>query len=188
MTKYYNTTKKPLFIFVLFFALNTSYAQKLHHREKEKESKTENLWYGVNIGNISIGNGVFSTGLSLMGGYKVMKGVNAGLILHGYYSYLWHRGSAPNYRIFDYGFGGLLNAKVYKSYFAQLEVDRMYLTTIYSTGKSQSPYLMTYIGGGYKYYSPTNWSMVLTLLYNVNPDSNQYFFPLDYRMAFVYNF
>jgi len=77
-----------------------------------------------------------------------------------------------------------LNATIYKSYFAQLEVDRMYLTI----GKSQNPYLMTYIGGGYKYYSSTKWSTILTLLYNVNPDSNQFFFPLDYRMAFVYNF
>jgi len=185
MTKYYNRTVKSLFIFALFIiTINISYAQENRHRKKVEKEKTDNLWYGVNIGNISIGNGVFSTGLSLMGGYKVMKGVKAGLILHGNYSYIWKRGNTPNYRILDYGFGGLVNATIYKSYFAQLEVDRMYLTI----GKSQNPYLMTYIGGGYKYYSSTKWSTILTLLYNVNPDSNQFFFPLDYRMAFVYNF
>jgi len=188
MTDYYNITKKSLFILLLLITVNISYAQRNSHHKEEKKDKTDNIWYGVNIANISINNGVFNTGLSVMGGYKVMKGVNAGLILHGSYSYIWQRGSIPNYRIFDYGFGGLVNATIYRSYFAQLEVDRMYLTLISASGKNQNPYLMTYIGGGYKYDSSTKWSMVLTLLYNVNPDSNQLFFPLDYRMAFVYNF
>ncbi len=187
MTKYYNITLKSLFIFALLIIVNIGNAQSSKKEEPRKEFK-EQLWYGINIGNISIGNGVFSTGLSLMGGYKITNSIRTGLILHGNYAYYWTRGSAPNYRVFDFGFGGLINADIYKSYFAQLEVDKMYLTTFDTNGKSQNPYLMTYIGGGYRYYSSSKWSTILTLLYNVNPDSNQIFFPLDYRMAFVYNF
>ncbi len=188
MTKYYNITLKSLFIFILLITIKTGYSQKIRREKKEKTELKEKLWYGINIGNISIGNSVFNTGISLMGGYKIFDGVKTGLILHGNYSYIWQSGNAPNYRIFDYGFGGLVNATIYKSYFAQIEVDRMYLTRILQSSKIQTPYLMTYIGGGYQYYSSSKWSMIITLLYNVNPDSNQLFYPLDYRMAFIYNF
>lgn len=178
-------TRQLLFIFLLLVVMiNTNQAQD----SKNKKSLKEKIWYGINVGNISIGGNTFNTNLALMGGYKMTKGINAGIILHGSYTYLWRTVNDRNFNIFDFGFGGLVNATIYKSIFAQLEVDRMYLTKIYLNEKIQKPYLMTYIGGGYKYAASNNWRMIITILYNVNPDSNQDFFPLDYRAAFVYNF
>jgi len=188
MTNYTNSTLKSLFIFTLFILLiNNSFAQSDDDSGKEKYNK---IWYGINIGNIGIANRQFSTNLSLMGGYKINKSINVGAIVHGYYTYLWQRGNLPNYNIFHYGFGGLSNFKIYRNYFAQVEIDQMYITKInlLNGDKVVNPYLFTYIGGGYKYQSSGTWSLIITILYNVNPDSNQEFFPLDYRAAFVHNF
>lgn len=188
MTIKNNAATKSLFtLLIIILFLSTIIAQSNNENEESFGIKNK-LWYGINIGNIGISTGRFDTNLSLMGGYKITKSINVGAIIHGYYTYIWQRGDLPNYRIFDYGFGGLANIKVFRNYFAQVEVDQLYLTEIRFGEKIQSPYVFMYVGGGYKYQSPGDWSFMITLLYNVNPDSNQDFFPLDYRVGFVHNF
>jgi len=187
MTKYTNISIKSLFTFlIIILFINIGNTQSKKKNPDEIKSK---LWYGINMGNIGISNNSFYTNLSLMGGYKITKEINIGAIVHGYYTYLWSRGNNPNDHIFDYGYGALANAKFYRNYFFQVEVDQMYLTQYNISGdKIHNPYLFTYIGGGYKYNNSNKWSFIITILYNVNPDSNQEIFPLDYRGAFVYNF
>lgn len=187
MNKYNNISIKSLFTFlliILFFNLGMT-----QNKDKKPNELKNHIWYGINMGNIGISNNSFYTNLSLMGGYKITKSVNIGAIVHGYYTYIWQRGNNPNFNIFDYGFGGLANIKVYRNYFAQIEVDQMYLTR-YSIGgdNTHSPFLFTYIGGGYKYRDTDKWTFIVTILYNVNPNSNTEIFPLDYRAAFAYNF
>jgi hypothetical protein len=182
--------KNSLFTFLLIILfININFGQS-SSKNKESEGITNKLWYGINIGNIGISNNQFNTNLSLMGGYKITDRINIGAIIHGYYDYYWQRGNDSNQSIFDFGFGGLANVKVFRNYFAQIEVDQMYRTKYdWQTGsQKQLPYLFTYIGGGYQYNPSQDWSFAITLLYNVNPDSNSEFFPLDYRVAFVHNF
>ncbi len=153
-----------------------------------KKSIKDKLWYGINIGNLGLSNNQFYVNLSLMGGIKLTEDFRVGAVVHGYYTYLWSRGNrVPNRNIFEYGFGGLANYSFYQNIFFQVEIDQMYLIGRDFLGE-RNPYLFTYIGGGYKYRSNTNWSLIVTLMYNANPSSNSEFFPLDYRAAFVYNF
>ena len=189
MTTKLNISLKTLFIyFLFFFIINNMYAQGSRKENNEAGFK-DRLWYGINMGNIGLGYNQFYINLSFMGGVKIMKNWNAGAIIHTNYTYLWQRGNNPSYNIFDYGFGGLTTVKIYRRYFAQFEADKMYKSGFNIEGELKKlPYLFTYIGGGYQYNSPSKWSMIITLLYNINPDTNREFFPLDYRAAFVYNF
>ena len=188
MTTKLNASLKALFIYLLFFLLiNNIIAQGNQNNKKDSDFK-DRLWYGINLGNIGLSNNQFYINLSFMGGVKIIKNWNAGAIIHTNYTYLWQAGDYPSYNIFDYGFGGLTTVKIFRNYFAQLEADKMYLSKFSFEELIKKPYLFTYIGGGYQYKSPGRWSMIITLLYNVNPDTNQLFFPLNYRAAFVYNF
>ena len=124
-----------------------------------------------------------------MGGIKVLKNLNVGGIIHTNYAYLWFPGNEPSYNIFDYGFGGLTTFQFYRGYFAMAEIDKMYLSNFDVTGDiKKNAYNFMYIGGGYEYKSGSKWSTIITLHYNINPDTNQIIFPLNYRAAFVYNF
>ena len=188
MVKEINDFFRILFVFILVITFSSSViAQK---SEKEEESRLrDKLWYGINIGNIGIYGNYFDINMSLMGGYKITKSINAGLILHGFYTYAWNPGPSNNSSDFDFGFGALSSVKVYRNFFAQIEVDKMYMDNNQIINPiDKNSYLFTYLGGGYNYDSSSKWSMAITILYNLNPDSNQIFFPLDYRAAFVYNF
>ncbi len=189
MTIKLNVSLKTLFIYLLFFFLiNNVYSQSSRY-EKNDDGFKNRLWYGINLGNIGLTNNQFYINLSFMGGLKIMKNWNAGAIIHTNYTYLWQPGNNPSFNIFDYGFGGLTTVKIYRNYFAQLEADKMYISRFtIDRDLKREPYLFTYIGGGYQYTSPRKWSMIITLLYNINPDTNQEFFPLNYRAAFVHNF
>ncbi len=182
---------KKNIITLLFVLMTTFYgiAQKSNDNTPQKSIK-DKLWYGINIGNIGLGGNRFYVNLSLMGGIKLTDDFRVGAIVHGYYTYLWSRGNkVPNHNIFEYGFGGLANYTFYRNIFFQVEVDKMYLVNNYfSRGLEINPYLFTYIGGGYKYTSNSDWALIISLMYNVNPSSNSQFFPLNYRGAFVYNF
>ena len=147
------------------------------------------LWYGINLGNIGLSNNQFYINLSFMGGVKVLKNLNVGAVVHTNYTYLWFPGNEPSYNIFDYGFGGLTTFRFYRGYFAMLEIDKMYLSNFLLNGNlKKQGYNFYFVGGGYQYRSNSKWSTIITLLYNANPDTNQRYFPLNYRAAFVYNF
>lgn len=170
-------------LFLMFVMINNTYAQR--DKDDEKKSLKEHLWFGANIGNIGLSTQYLSSTFSFMGGYKFNSRLKVGAILHGSYYYQWARYD-ESYSNFDYGFGGLVNFRVYRTWFAHAEVDKWYIKrNFYDT---RNPYVFTYIGGGYQYPSNSNWAMAIYLLVNVNPDSNYYFGPLDYRIAYVYNF
>ena len=177
--------------FVLFTALMivsvpiTSLSGQSSKKEEKKTFK-DHLWYGINVGNIGISNAYLNLGSSIMGGYKLNKYIKTGLIVHGQYYYQWTQGSTSNVSIFDYGFGGLINSRIYKNWFAHAEIDQWYIKKYFDS--ERNPYLFTYIGAGYNYASNSKWSGSVYLLYNVNPDTNTEFAPLDYRFAFIYNF
>jgi hypothetical protein len=171
-------------LIILFFSSGL-YSQKEENDKKLKDK----LWYGINVGNIGISSNYLDINLSLMGGYKLTKSINAGLIVHGFYSYFWNPGSGNNKSYFDYGFGALSTVKIYRNFYAQVEIDKMFIDRISVLDPNENnSFLFTYVGGGYKYSSSSDWSMTVTLLYNVNPESNLVIAPLDYRVAFVYNF
>ena len=189
MTIKLNVSIKTLFIYLLFFFLINSITAQSRQNNKNEKGFKNRLWYGVNLGNIGLSNNQFYINLSFMGRMKIMKNWNAGAIIHTNYTYLWQAGNFPSYNIFDFGFGGLTTVNIFRNYFVQLEADRMYLSKFgYEGDLIRNPYLFTYLGGGYQYDSSGKWSTIITLLYNLNPDTNQLFFPLNYRVAFVYNF
>jgi hypothetical protein len=181
-----NAKNKTLFIlFFLIISAIQIFAQKT--KEDKKFSLRDHLWYGINVGNIGIGYNQFNINLSLMGGYKITNSINAGLIFHNYYTYAWQQGSGNNKSYYDFGIGALATVKIFRNIYAHAEVDQMYLDD-FNVIDPKSSYLFTYLGGTYKYSSGSKWAMSLSLLYNLNPDSNRLIFPLDYRAAFVYNF
>ncbi|MGE5355197.1 MAG: hypothetical protein ACM3PT_03080 [Deltaproteobacteria bacterium] len=188
MHKRNNYLIKALFLFLIIILFNNQiFGQKKDNKEEIRFK--DRVWYGINVGNIGIFNNRFDINMSLMGGYKITKFINAGLIFHSYYTYAWYQGAGNNKSYFDYGFGALSTVKIYRNFYAQVEVDKMYFDNVNIIDPSaDNSYLLTYIGGGYKYSSASNWAMAVSLLYNVNPNTNQVLFPLDYRVAFVYNF
>lgn len=179
---------RALFVsLIIIFIPAELFAQKA--KEEEKSGITDKLWYGINIRNIGIGGSTFEIGVGLMGGVKITKSINAGLIAQGNYTYLWRTLPGGKRSYFDFGIGALTTINVYRNFFAQAEVDRYWLdNSNASQAENYIPYTLTYLGAGYKYSSSSKWSTTLTILYNLNPDSNRIFFPLDYRFAFVYNF
>ena len=184
-----NVARKIMFIAIIFI-LSVNLAGAQHRKGGREESKEKNplYWYGINIGNLSLYNSTFDANASIMGGVKLYDNWKAGLIFHGFYTYIWQSGD-DNLNIFDYGVGVLSTVTVYRNYFVQVEVDKMRRTEKIFDGEPQkTDFLMTYLGGGYYYYSETNWHLSITILYNVNPESNVRIFPLDYRVSFVYNF
>lgn len=188
MIKNSNDFIRTLFVAILLISFYSEGFSQKKAKEDEKELK-DKLWYGINVGNIGIYGNYFDINMSLMGGYKITKGVNAGLILHGFYTYAWNPGPSNNKSYFDYGFGALSTVSIYRNFFAQIEADNMYIdNNNIIDPEPRNSYLFTYLGGGYNYSSSTKWSTSITILYNLNPESNQVFFPLDYRVAFVYNF
>ncbi len=178
-----------LTLLIILMATFYSFSQKSNDNIPPKSIK-DKLWYGINVGNLGLGGNRFYVNLSLMGGIKLTDEFRVGAIVHGYYTYLWSRGNrVPNRNIFEYGFGGLANYTFYRNIFLQVEVDKMYLYSNYNLSNlDRKSYLFTYIGGGYKYASNSDWSFIISLMYNVNPSSNSEIFPLNYRGAFVYNF
>ena len=179
--------KALLVAFLIFFIPIVLFSQKA--KQEEKTGLKDKLWYGVNIRNIGIGGSTFEIGMGLMGGYKITKSINAGLIAQGNYTYLWRPTPGGKKSYFDYGIGALATVQVYRNFFAQAEIDRYWLDNSNSFEPNKYiPYTFTYLGAGYKYSSRSKWATTITLLYNLNPESNRVIFPLDYRFAFVYNF
>jgi hypothetical protein len=188
MVKLQNGFFRALFVsFFIIFTPLAIFSQKA--KQEEKAGINEKLWYGINIRNIGIGGSTFEIGLGLMGGMKVTNSINVGLITHGNYQYRWSRFQGDKNSFFDFGIGALTTVHVYRNFFAQAEVDRYWLDNSNSSQtRNYIPYTLTYLGAGYKYSSRSKWATTITILYNLNPDSNRAFFPLDYRLAFVYNF
>ncbi|MBK7096308.1 MAG: hypothetical protein IPH57_15140 [Saprospiraceae bacterium] len=188
MNKNNNDFFRALFVAILLISFCTnSFSQK--KAKQDAIGLKDRLWFGINVGNIGIYGNYFDINMSLMGGYKITKSINAGLILHGFYTYAWNPGPSNNKSDFDFGFGALSTVRIYRNFFAQIEVDKMYIDNNNVINPDpKSSYLFTYLGGGYNYSSSSRWSSSITILYNLNPESNQWFFPLDYRVAFVYNF
>lgn len=184
---------KSLFILIIIliqFSFLSAQTFKSVSKKKEEDKKElkDKLWYGINFGNFGFSNNQIDIRMSLAGGYKINKAINVGLILHGDYGYYWTPGPTANFSNFDYGFGGLANVKFFRSFFAQVELDRFYLKQDIFSSEDRKPYLFSYVGVGYKYQSGNNWSGIVTLLINLNTNSNLIFPPLEYRFGFCKNF
>ena len=173
-----------LSIFVFFILLfvgpqnSVLNAQNASKSEKEYVFK-DHLWYGFNIGGLSLGSNSFSMGVAPMGGYKINSFLSLGVTTKFSYTYFWQR-LGDNYHFFDYGGGALARVKLFKGkYFLQTEYDYMSIKDFNVLGIERNWYPFFYIGGGISYPSSDKWSSELTLLFNLHPESNNIYYPFN---------
>jgi hypothetical protein len=178
-----------LFRFVLLSGMLLFFTFSLNGQSEDKDYNfKDHLWYGINIGNIGIGGNALSLGFAPMGGYRINDFFSVGLITKLNYTYAWQR-LGDNFHFLDYGIGALGRAKLFnQKYFLQVEYDWMSMTDYNGLGQVRDTYPFFYVGGGIHYPGNDKWSSELSILYNLHPDSNQFFFPLTMSYAFVYNF
>lgn len=152
--------------------------------ETEDVYKQNPIWWGFNIGNLSIFNNQLSLGFSPMVGYKLSEGISVGAIAELSYFYVWRPDPNPNESYVDYGIGAFGRGKLADAIFAHVEFRKQNVDLV--TQREWRDYL--YVGGGYSSSSGGLWSYEISLLYNVLEETNRLDFPFDYRIAFTYNF
>jgi hypothetical protein len=174
------------FLFISGATFSTVQAQKSNKTENAYDFK-EHLWYGFNIGGLSLGSNTFSVGLAPMGGYKITDYLAVGLTTKFSYTYFWQR-LGDNYHFFDYGGGALARVQLFKGkYFIQTEYDYISIKDFNVLGIERNWYPFFYIGGGIRYPGNNNWSSELTLLFNLHQKKNKKYYPFNISYAFLYN-
>ncbi len=192
-----------LIVLLLSFAAvngNAQYGYKKKKKKKKKKEKTEhvdftkNLWYGggVNLG-FQGGNGysLFVFGISPMVGYKITDRFSAG-----------PRVSATLYNFRIQTFGGVekktpiswsvaafTRYQIVPSIFAHAEYE--YQNYAFLDGSLSTAYERRnnfYLGVGYAANPGSLFRYELLLLYNFLAPQDDIRQPIDYRVAFTYNF
>ena len=176
--------------FIFFFTFITvdcdAQRRKTKRRvEPQEEVYKENpIWWGFNIGNLTVFNNQLSIGVSPMIGYKLTPGVSVGAIVDFSYYYVWRQDPLPSESFVDFGIGAFGRGKIFESVFGHVEFRKQN----YDFGDSRRWLDYLYLGGGYSSNNGGPWSYEISLLYNVLEDTNRIDFPFDYRIAFTYNF
>jgi hypothetical protein len=175
-------------VFIFTFITVDCDAQRRSSRrrviETEDVYKENPIWWGINVGNLSVFNNQLSMGVAPMIGYKFTEALSVGAIAEISYFYVWRRDPTPNESYLDYGLGVFSRAKIADVVFAHVEFRKQNVD--FETSREWRDYF--YIGGGYTSGNGGLWAYEISLLYNVLDETNRIEFPFDYRIAFTYNF
>jgi hypothetical protein len=100
----------------------------------EEDNLTQNLWYGISLGNLFF-FGDFSISLKAQGGYKPADRISVGLQSKMYYDFINNVGQ--DYSVFSYGGGPEVRLKITDSFYAIGEYNLMSLQNVRNLGSPQ---------------------------------------------------
>lgn len=206
------------FLFMLFLGIGCSLllpneisAQNYGRgKKKRKKAKTEKpsfkladkLWYGGGFG-MGLGGNTFNLNLSPMVGYKLTKGLSAGVRLPLEYNYaklVSNDGTGFNYNNIDYGVGGFTRLKFFQNVFAHAEYNYLWIKQpVTQNGRFlldpndptkllQEKINDTEFNVGLGYASGGRIGYEISLLYNVLEDADSDRIPWSIRAGFNYKF
>jgi hypothetical protein len=169
-------------------------------RERETAQFSDNMWYGLNIGNIQFGSGFFSMGISPTAGYRIVDQLSAGVMVKLDYFYergFGFGGERFSYSTLDFGPTVFTRYKIGEQFFVQAEYERAIFqralgsggAPVIIEGKVQKTtfgedylYMGVGYGGGYPF------GTYISLHYNVLDNIEATRIPWDYRIGLVWNF
>ena len=182
--------------FLLIFLLGWSYTADAQKRTKKKSVVDEyfdeggfgahRFWYGGGVGLGFSGGNVqsqFNFSVSPMVGYKVTPEFSIGPRVELTYSHI-RVGSGNNvdkFNFFDYGIGAFSRYKLFTQFFAHAEYQIESRKFTDGTRDSRNNF---FLGGGYTSGGQIGYEV--SILWNFLEDTAD--LPLDYRIAFTYNF
>ena len=171
---------------------------------KETKSFTDNLWYGLNIGNLQFGSNYFSLGAGPMVGYRLIDQLSVGALVKFDYVYikgtLFSGSQFENYRFSTLDIGPTVFAryKIMDQLFVQAEYERASFQReqisgggipVIIDGKVQKErYGENYMYVGVGYGGGFPFGTYVSLHFNVLDDINSTRIPWDYRIGLTWNF
>lgn len=199
---------KGLQLFTLIFVLLLSFsvdAEAQRGKKKKKQSETDEyfdesgggafrFWYGGGLGLGFNNNGQssqFDFSLSPMVGYKITPEFSVGPRVElSYTHFRTNLGSSNVFKtnLLSYGVGIFTRYKVFNQFFAHAEyqVESRQQPLNFNGDKIRTRFNNFYLGGGYTSGGQIGYE--ISLLYNLIEDDNTIDLPIDYRIAFTYNF
>ena len=189
--------------FLLIFLLGWSYTADAQKRTKKKSDVDEyfdeggfgphKFWFGGGIGLGFSGGNVqsqFNFSISPMVGYKITPELSVGPRLELDYAHARFATSATSsekYNIFNYGIGGFARYKIFQQFFLHGEYQIESRANPIGGGETiRGSRDNFYVGAGYS----SGGGLVgyeISLLWNLLEEGTVDL-PLDYRIAFTYNF
>jgi len=189
-------TKLLTLVFILLVSFNVE-ADAQRDRDKKRGNNTEDyfdesgvgsfrFWYGGGVGlnfGSSFNTSQFNFSLSPMVGYKVTPEFSIGPRVELSYSHI-RVGSGNNvdkFNFFDYGIGAFSRYKLFTQFFAHAEYQIESRKFTDGTRDSRNNF---FLGGGYTSGGQIGYE--ISILWNFLEDTAD--LPIDYRIAFTYNF
>lgn len=172
-------------------------AQRDRNRDKNNRNDTEDyfdesgvgsfrFWYGGGVG-LNFGSGFnssqFNFSISPMAGYKITPEFSIGPRVELSYSHirLGNGNNVEKFNFLDYGVGVFSRYKLFTQFFAHAEYQIESRKFTDGTRDSRNNF---FLGGGYTSGGQIGYEV--SILWNFLEDSAD--LPLDYRIAFTYNF
>ncbi len=186
----------PLLIVCLLLAgaLSAQSRPRTQSSKKTQSPLAEKIWWGFNMGNISLFNGIFSIGASPMVAYKITRDFSAGAILKFDYEYQRLRGTAgrTNIDFFDFSAGAFSRYKIFRNGFLHVEYEQTSFERFasdpndpFATSRTWQPHF--YVGGGYT--SGGRGAYEISAYYNLLDNANALRgTPFDIRIGYTFNF
>jgi hypothetical protein len=206
-TMKYFSRSMQIFSLILVLLISFSIDAEAQRRGKKKTRKSETdeyfdesgvgahrFWYGGGLGLGFSGGNIrsrFDISLSPMMGYKITPEFSIGPRVELSYTHYRQNISFNNVfktNLFNYGIGVFSRYKVFNQFFGHVEyqVESRQDPVGFNGDKIRTRFNNFYLGAGY-----TSGGLVgyeISLLYNVLEDDNTVDLPIDFRVAFTYNF
>lgn len=169
-------------------------------RDKETTTLADQLWYGVNIGNIQFGSGLFTLGASPTVGLRLFDQFSVGAMVK--LDYYYERGFGSGFQRYsfstlDVGPTVFTRYKIGEQFFVQAEYERALFQRALATGgfpliidgevqKTRFGEDYLYFGIGYGGGYP--FGTYVSLHYNLLDKFDATRIPWDYRIGLVWRF
>jgi len=147
------------------------------------------FWYGGGIG-LNFGSGFntsqFNFSLSPMVGYKITPEFSIGPRAELAYTHIRTgngTSAAQKFNFFDYGIGAFTRYKLFQQFFMHAEYQ---IESVKQTDGSRVSENNFFLGGGYTSGGQIGYE--ISILWDLIDDERSTNLPLDYRIAFTYNF
>jgi len=191
--------------FLLIFLVGFSYTADAQKRSKKKSDVDEyfdedgfgphRLWYGGGVGlgfNGGAGQSQFQFSISPMVGYKITPNFSIGPRAELEYAQLRRQvggqTTADKFNFWNFGIGGFARHKILQQFFVHAEYQIESRTVAFEANGDpiRGGRDNFYIGGGYSSGAGL-FGYEISILWNIFDDGTVDL-PIDYRVAFTYNF
>lgn len=164
-------------------------SKRTRDREDENyESFASKLVYDINIGNISLSNGLFGMSFKPQIGYKIHERITPGIGFKYYYNLLSDVRFEDDFHLNDFGAFAFSRFKITETFFAHVEYSHISFDNDWFLQEERRSFNYPLIGGGYA-SGFGNWKSTLQILYIGNQDVRRLGnYPIEFWFGFSRNF